>query len=406
MKFSLRGPDEPRTLALQTARPFYGRVYESLSFRKVSTTKRCSIIWHAKEFPALNGLGIPTTRALSLVRLPKKAARERMEPTAIVTRFAESWIRIGTFDLLRARGDESLIRRLATYVAEDVYGGWESLPSAPREDDFDNISRGVPMDIVEGEGELEQNRFARLYREIVRLNAKTVAAWQAYGFMNGVLNTDNTSIIGLSIDFGPFAFIDNFDPSYTPNHDDDLLRYSYKNQPTIIWWNLVRLGEAFAQLIGSGAQVDEEALESKVSEDDMINRLKAILEQSGAEYKHIFFSEYKKLMLARLGLKRESPELVPELLSMLDALSLDFNHFFRNLSTLTLADIDTDDKRKAAAGIFFHKEGINNEQSAREQISSWLSEWRGKVLEEWGQDNDVERQKAMKSVNPKVSFLD
>ena len=141
---------------------------------------------------ALNALKIPTTRALSLSLLPNsKVLRERIEPGAIVLRFAQSWLRLGNFDILRARADRKLIRQLATYIAEDVFGGWEKLPG--RLDDPDNpISspapkRGVAAEEIEGSDEGAENRFTRLYREIVRRNAITVANWQAYGFMNGVL---------------------------------------------------------------------------------------------------------------------------------------------------------------------------------------------------------------------------
>ena len=141
---------------------------------------------------ALNALGIPTTRALSLTLLPhSKVIRERIEPGAIVLRFAESWIRFGNFDILRARGDRDLIRKLATYVAEDVFGGWENLPgrleNPDKPDESPEPKRGVSASTIEGPDDAAENRFMRLYREIVRRNAKTVAHWQAYGFMNGVL---------------------------------------------------------------------------------------------------------------------------------------------------------------------------------------------------------------------------
>lgn len=185
-----------------------------------------------------------------------------MEPGAIVARFAQSWLRIGTYDILRSRGERKLIRQLSDYVAENVYDGWQSLPSAldpaqPPAKAAHNTSTNVPKDTIQGVSGAEENRYSRLYRAMVRRNARTVAAWQAYAFTNGVLNTDNTSLLGLSLDFGPFAFLDNFDPSYTPNHDDFMLRYSYKNQPSVIWWNLVRLGESMGELIGSGAKVGD-----------------------------------------------------------------------------------------------------------------------------------------------------
>lgn len=369
---------------------------------------------------ALNALGIPTTRALSLILTPEDmVAREKMEPGAIVARFAQSWLRIGSFDILRARGDRKLIRQVATYVAEDVFPGWESLPSALPEDTSNahiDPPRGVPEETIQGAEGAEENRFTRLYREIVRRNAKTVAAWQAYGFMNGVLNTDNTSIFGLSLDYGPFAFMDNFDPSYTPNHDDHMLRYSYRNQPSIIWWNLVRLGESLGELIGAGDQVDTDTFISEgVSEDfapTLIKRAEEIIERTGEEYKAVFMTEYKRLMTARLGLRMQKESdfqsLFSELLDALETLELDFNHFFRRLSSIKSKEIMTQDQRKEKARIFFHKEGISavgeTDDSAAESVAKWLDTWRLRVEEDWaeaGPDADEQRQVAMRAVNPK-----
>ena len=245
----------------------------------------------------LNAIGIPSTRALALTLCRgSRVARERLEPGAIVTRFAQSWIRFGTFDLARNRGDRKTLRIIADYTAEHVYGGWDKLPSKLPSGDakatHGQTQTGVAKDTIEGEGLEQENRYTRLYRAIIRRNAETVAKWQAYGFMNGVLNTDNTSILGLSIDFGPFAFLDTFDPSYTPNHDDHMLRYSYRNQPTIIWWNLVRLGEALGELMGTGAQVDSETFVEKGVqedlEDELMKRVEYIIDRCGEEYKDVF----------------------------------------------------------------------------------------------------------------------
>jgi uncharacterized protein YdiU (UPF0061 family) len=149
---------------------------------------------------SLNALGIPTTRALSLTLLPhSQVLRERIEPGAIVLRFAQSWLRLGTFDLLRARGNRDLIRQLATYVAEDVFGGWSTLPARldnPSEPmDAPAPKRGVDASEIQGPDDAAENRFTRLYREIVRRNAVTVAHWQAYGFMNGVLVSSYLQIL-------------------------------------------------------------------------------------------------------------------------------------------------------------------------------------------------------------------
>ncbi|KAL8939274.1 MAG: hypothetical protein Q9216_003445 [Gyalolechia sp. 2 TL-2023] len=369
---------------------------------------------------ALNALHIPTTRALSLTLAPNaRVRRERIEPGAIVARFAQSWLRIGTFDILRARGDRKLIRTLATYVAEHVYSGWTSLPSLLPEpasatsSSTIDPSRDVPPEKIEGEPPGEENRFVRLYREIVRRNALTVAYWQAYGFTNGVLNTDNTSLLGLSLDFGPFAFIDNFDPSYTPNHDDHALRYSYRNQPSIIWWNLVRLGESFGELLGAGAKVDDEQFVNEgVSKDfapELIKRAETIIERTGEEYKAVFLAEYTRLMRKRLGLVSEDAtdfdDLFSEALDTMEALELDFNHFFRRLSDVGVSDLETEEQRRSIAGKFFHAEGVtglgNNEDAAKTRIASWLERWRKRVQQDWGDDGDTRREAEMKKVNPK-----
>ena len=400
---------------------------------------------------ALHALHIPTTRALSLVLAPcAKVQRERIEPGAVVCRFAETWLRIGTFDLFRARGDRKLIRQLAEYVAVHVFGGWERLPTKlvnkdggeiragkdvkeasdstnsrigiPPADSNQldgaetvNLSYGVPKDEVQGQGQYAENRFARLYREICRRNARTVALWQAYAFTNGVLNTDNTSVSGLSIDYGPFAFLDNFDPSFTPNHDDYMLRYCYRNQPTIIWWNLVRLGEALGELLGAGSWCDdEEFVEKGVRQeraDEVIERAETLISIAGEEYKTVFMEEYKRAMCARLGLKKfkqtDFDELFSELLDMMQALELDFNHTFRRLSNLDLNDLQTHESRKEKAGVLFRKDdppnGLSGEDAARERIAKWMEKWRARVLEDWGKDAESERQALMKSVNPKVS---
>ncbi len=366
---------------------------------------------------ALNALRIPTTRALALTFAPHaRVQRERVEPGAIVARFAQTWIRFGTFDLLRARGDRKLIRQLATYVAENVYGGWDKLPRKLPAGDIKEVAMsatsGVEKGEVQGEGKEAENRFTRLYREIARRNAVTVAAWQAYGFMNGVLNTDNTSILGLSIDFGPFAFMDNFDPSYTPNHDDHMLRYNYANQPSIIWWNLVRLGEAFAELIGAGPRVDDGAfVEQGVNsgwKNELIERAEHLIHATGDEYKAVFMAEYKRLMAARLGLKelkeKDFDELLSEWLDTLEAHELDFNQSFRKLSGIAMEDLQSEESRKDVAARFFHREGVaGGEGVARERIAKWLDRWRARVTEDWGKTGAADRQSAMKQANPKVT---
>ena len=382
---------------------------------------------------ALNALGIPTTRALALSLLPhSKVRRETMEPGAIVVRFAQSWLRFGNFDILRARGDRPLTRKLATYIAEDVFGGWDKLPA--RLDDPDTpsetatVTRNIPKDTIQGPPGAEENRFTRLYREIVRRNALTVAKWQAYGFMNGVLNTDNTSILGLSIDFGPFAFMDTFDPNYTPNHDDHFLRYSYRNQPTIIWWNLVRLGEDLGELLGAGPLVDSPSfittgLEDEAAAAPLIARAEKLIAQVGEEYKSVFLAEYKRLISARLGLLTQKPSdfdsLFSSLFDLMQDLSLDFNHFFRRLSALPISSLATESARLSNSLVFFPSDPSSPPSKENQaKLAEWLASWRTRIIQDWGsiedwgtntpeQDTspvspqrDEERMKSMKSVNP------
>ena len=212
--------------------------------------------------------------------------------------------------------------------------------------------------------------------------------------------------------------MDNFDPSYTPNHDDGMLRYCYKNQPTIIWWNLVRFGEALGEIMGIGANVDSEEFISggvkEEQEQEVISRAEKLIMQAGEEYKATFLAQYKKLMAARLGIRNfkdsDFDELFSEGLDTMEALELDFNHFFRRLSNLDLASIATPEARKAKASVFFHKEGppkFVGESDARDRIAKWLEAWRARIIEDWSdngeslsESKDGERIAAMKQVNP------
>lgn len=354
--------------------------------------------------------------ALTLTNVP--VIRERIEPGAVVARFAQSWLRIGTFDILAFQCNRNLIRTLATYIAENVFPGWLSLPAhhAPDKPISPEPTRGVNPSEIQGPIDIAENRFTRLYREVVRRNASTVAHWQAYAFTNGVLNTDNTSILGLSLDFGPFAFLDNFDPSFTPNHDDHELRYSYMNQPQIIWWNLTRLGESLGELMGAGAQVDDESFKTTLVTPEfapeVVNRAEKIIYRVGEEYEAVFKNKYNQLMRARLGLlsdlESDHKDLIAPLLASLEALELDYNNFFYRLSSIKLGDLDTDNQRKEIASVFFHAEGMSavgvTELEARARIASWLLVWRSRIAPDWatkGEKGDADRRAAMKAVNPR-----
>lgn len=176
----------------------------------------------------------------------------------------------------------------------------------------------------------------------------------------------------------------------------------------------MRLGESLGELIGSGPKIDDQTfLEKGVSEDfapELIKRAETIIGNVGEEYKTVFLAEYSRLMRVRLGLSSEKEsdfqELFSELLDTLEALELDFNHFFRRLSSVKVSELESDEQRNQKAGIFFHAEGMTatssvTESSARERVAAWLAKWAKRVSEDWGENDDGGREKAMKDVNPK-----
>lgn len=333
---------------------------------------------------ALHGLNIPTTRALAITLLPgTMAQRSYAEQCAVVTRYATGWIRMGTFDLYRYRKDRQGLRELCDYVIKDVL---HELPPFKQgeytEDKHKDLTEGEepPTNLMEI---TENSRYDLMYRAIVRLNARTVAHWQVYGFLNGVLNTDNTSITGLSMDFGPFSFLDKFDPKYTPNHDDVELRYSYENQPSVIWWNLTRLGESLVELLGAGPDLidDEFFVDVGVREDlgpKVIKRAEAIIQLASNEYRDVFMVTYNSLIGKRLGLntlEEDDHVLFDKLLDVLYKTQVDYNQFFTNLQNSNLDDHMVFLSKDAHERYVNPQDKIDVERNeeVRELITEWLS---------------------------------
>lgn len=170
---------------------------------------------------AMHALGIPTTRALAAVTTGEQIYREGMKPGAVLTRVASSHIRVGTFQFFAARGDTDKVRQLAGYV----------------------IARHDPG--LAG----SDNRYLGFFRKVVERQAQLVAKWMLVGFVHGVMNTDNTTISGETIDYGPCAFLDDYDPAAVFSSIDHGGRYAYGRQPTILQWNLARLAEALLPII-------------------------------------------------------------------------------------------------------------------------------------------------------------
>jgi serine/tyrosine/threonine adenylyltransferase len=238
---------------------------------------------------AIYGLGIPTTRALCVTGSDAPVRREEIETAAVVTRAAPSFIRFGHFEHFSAREQLGELRRLADYVIDNFY------PACRDGATFAG------------------NAYAALLEQVSERTAAMVAQWQAVGFCHGVMNTDNMSILGLTIDYGPFQFLDAFDPGHICNHSDEQGRYAYNKQPNVAYWNLFCLGQALLPLIGD-QELALAALDS---------------------YKTVFPRELEARMRAKLGLSEPQPddrELIEEILKLLAADRVDYTIFWRRLS--------------------------------------------------------------------------
>jgi uncharacterized protein YdiU (UPF0061 family) len=184
---------------------------------------------------AMHALGIPTTRALAVVGSPAPVRRETVETAAVVTRVAPSFLRFGHFEhFARTAQDQANLRRLADFAIDTHY-------PACRE-------QAQPV--------------AALLEQVARRTARLLADWQAVGFCHGVMNTDNMSILGLTIDYGPFGFLDAFDPGHVCNHSDHQGRYAYARQPSVAFWNLHALAQALLPLVDGDQDLLLQALES------------------------------------------------------------------------------------------------------------------------------------------------
>lgn len=245
---------------------------------------------------AMHGLGIPTTRALGVVATGESVVRESLLPGAVLARVASSHIRVGTFQYAAALQKEDLVRQLADYV----------------------IDRH-PSPITEAAD--HESRYLALLEVVVERQAHLIAQWMLVGFIHGVMNTDNMTISGETIDFGPCAFMDVYDPSTVFSSIDTGGRYAYGNQPQIGQWNLARLAETLLPLIDT-------------DQDRSVEKAMAVLER----YPDIFKSAWTSGMRSKLGLSEATMDQVLEealfddLLSLMHSEKVDYNTVFRALS--------------------------------------------------------------------------
>jgi uncharacterized protein YdiU (UPF0061 family) len=312
---------------------------------------------------AMHHLGIPTTRALCLVTTGDAVVRDvlydghpRPEPGAVVCRVAPSFTRFGSFELPASRGDVGLLRALVeTTIATD----FPELATGPFED-----------------------QVAALFREVCDRTADLVVDWMRVGFVHGVLNTDNMSILGLTIDYGPYGWLEDFDPGWTPNTTDaGTRRYRYGAQPQVVQWNLLQLANALLQLTDDPAP------------------LEAALDAYGERYAEGF----RRMVAERLGwgAPREGDEaLVSELFELLAAVETDQVLFFRDLARVPVdpdGSAGDDDLVAPVSGAWYQPEDLTGPH--RERVVSWLRSWGGRVVA--GGLDDGERRARMDACNPR-----
>jgi len=247
---------------------------------------------------AMHALGIPTTRSLAVVATGRAVRRETLLPGAVLARVASSHLRVGSFQYARATGDVDLLRRLADHaIARHHAGAAEA-----------------------------QRPYLALFEAVVAAQASLVAQWMLVGFVHGVMNTDNMTISGETIDYGPCAFMDAFDPATVYSSIDSGGRYAYGNQPAAAEWNLARLAEALLPLF----------------HDDQEQAVALAVESLGA-FRRQYGAVWSAGMQAKLGLPHGLADavtgpLVDELLTLLQASHVDHTSFFRSLGAAARGD--------------------------------------------------------------------
>jgi uncharacterized protein YdiU (UPF0061 family) len=290
---------------------------------------------------AMAALGIPTTRALAAVTTGEPVWRETSLPGAVLTRVASSHIRVGTFQFFAARGDVDAIRRLADHV----------------------IARHYPQ--VAG----ATNPYRALLDRVISGQAELIANWLLVGFIHGVMNTDNMSIAGETIDYGPCAFMDSYHPQTVYSSIDQMGRYAYGNQPNIAQWNLIRLAETLLPLL---AEDDDTAIKQA--------------QEAIGEFSKIFDTAYVAGIGRKLGLLESRPDdidLAQDLMDRMAHNGADFTLVFRRLCGATGPRGD------AGVRTLFADPG---------DFDNWAEKWRHRLAQEGGEP--TERRSAMRAANP------
>ncbi|CAD5331533.1 unnamed protein product [Arabidopsis thaliana] len=322
-------------------------------------------------------LGIPTTRALCLLTTGQNVTRDmfydgnpKEEPGAIVCRVSQSFLRFGSYQIHASRGKEDLdiVRKLADYAIKHHFPHIESMDRS----DSLSFKTGDEDDSVV---DLTSNKYAAWIVEIAERTATLVARWQGVGFTHGVLNTDNMSILGQTIDYGPFGFLDAFDPSYTPNTTDlPGRRYCFANQPDIGLWNIAQFSKTLAVA-------------------QLINQKEA--NYAMERYGDKFMDEYQAIMSKKLGLTKYNKEVISKLLNNMSVDKVDYTNFFRLLANVK-ANPNTPENEllKPLKAVLL--------DIGKERKEAWIKWMRSYIQEVGGSEvSDEERKARMDSVNPK-----
>lgn len=303
---------------------------------------------------AMHALGIPTTRALAVVSSGERVVREQLEPGAVFTRVASSHIRVGTFQYFALRRDADALRTLADHVLERHY------PAIDRQRD---------------------DRYLQLFRAICQRQAELIARWMNTGFIHGVMNTDNMTISGETIDYGPCAFIDAYHPQTVYSAIDRNGRYAYQNQPAIGQWNLARLAETLLSLFpGTEKQAVEQAT--------------AVL-QDYAQWQQQAWQQGMNHKLGLSQVQEGDQERAEQLLVLLDQAGLDFTLFFRRLCAVTSNDSD-----RHEVFALFELPDVHRSARLEEDLHHWLDDWQAALAAR--ESSPQAATQRMKSVNPAV----
>lgn len=316
---------------------------------------------------AMHHLGVPTTRALSLVTTGETVMRDmfydghpRAEQGAIVCRVAPSFIRFGNFELPASRGDIELLQRLADFTI------WRDSPEL-----LD--AHGMSFDKLRAGG-IFAGLYAQWFTQVCERTATLVSHWMRVGFVHGVMNTDNMSILGLTIDYGPYGWIDNFDPDWTPNTTDAHgRRYRFGWQPKIAYWNLTRLAHALAPLFAD------------------VEMLRVGLQR----YMDVFEAADRDNTARKLGLAAcldEDIELMQALQTLMQANEVDMTIFFRALAEIDLQMPSPEPLRTA----FYDQARMH---ASEQEFSAWLSRYAARVRSD--ALSTEHRRERMRMANPK-----